>query len=233
VVGDSTWGWSKHRRCTRNRKLPLRVVPFAIVLAALGGCGSSSSSDATTIPTTTTIATTTTAVPTSLAGASGNGSGGNGGGATPASPPAPTPVPTIETVPPSSAPDTSLPDTPYFGAYTVKQIQSLGGESINGLVCDIRQPFGVNAATSKVAWVFLFTPTGNGATGNVSYTYNIPSAGESHQATGTYTVTDSDQSGTRHADLTVSDHVVFKGFDGNIPVHYKFDLVPGPACPAG
>jgi hypothetical protein len=210
------------------------------VLAVLGGCGSSSSSDATTIPTTvpTTVATTTTAataVPTSLSGASGAGSGGGGGGGggTPASPPAPTPVPTIETVPPSSAPETSLLNTPYFGAYTVKQIETLGGESINGLVCDVRLPFVVNAATSKVAWVFLFTPTGNGGTGNVAYTYNIPSAGESHQATGTYTVTDSDQSGTRHVDLTVSDHVVFKGFDGNIPVHYKFDLVPASTCPAG
>ena len=208
------------------------------MLAALGGCGSSGSSDATTIPTTTTIATTTTsttAVPTSLSGASGGGSGGDGsgGGGTPASPPAPTPVPTIATVPPSSEPETSLLDTPDFGAYTVKQIETLGGESINGLVCDIRQPFVVNAATSKVAWVFLFTPTGDGGTGNVSYTYSIPSAGESHDATGNYTVTDSDQSGTRHVNLTVSDHVVFKGFDGNIPAHYKFDLVPASTCPAG
>ncbi|MGZ4673315.1 MAG: hypothetical protein ACXWBO_11520 [Ilumatobacteraceae bacterium] len=216
----------------------MRVVPFAIVLAALGGCGSSSSSDATTIPTTTTttIATTTTsatAVPTSLSGASGGGGGGDGGGGTPTSPPAPTPVPTIATLPPSSEPDTSLLNTPDFGAYTVKQIETVGGESINGLVCDVRHPFVVNAATSKVAWVFLFTPTGNGGTGNVSYAYSIPSAGESHAATGTYTVTDSDQSGTRHVSLTVSDHVVFKGFDGNMPLHYKFDLVPASTCPAG
>ena len=206
------------------------------MLAALGGCGSSSSSDATTVPstTTTTIATpATTAVPTSLSGVSGGGGAGDGGNGAPASLPAPTPVPTIETLPPTSEPETTLPDTPYFGAYTVKQIQTLGGESINGLVCDIRQPFVVNAATSKAAWVFLFAPTGNGGTGNVSYTYSIPSAGESHDATGTYTVTDSDQSGTRHVELTVSDHVVFKGFDGNIPVRYKFDLVPAPTCPAG
>jgi hypothetical protein len=136
-------------------------------------------------------------------------------------------------VPTSSEPDTSLPDTPDFGAYTVKQIETLGGESINGLVCDIRRPFTVNAATSKAAWAFLFTPTGNGGTGTVSYAYSIPSAGESHVATGTYTVTDSDQTGTRHVELSVSDHVVFKGFDGNIPVQYKFDLVPAPTCPAG
>ena len=232
VVRNSIWDWSMHRHCSRNRKAFLRVIPFTVVLVALGGCGSSSSSGATTIATTIATATTSTpTVPTSLSGASGGGN--SGGGGTPASPPAPTPVPSIETVPTSSEPDTSLPDTPYFGAYTVTQIQTLGGESINGLVCDIRQPFGVNAATSKVAWVLLFTPTGNGGTGNVSYAYSIPSAGENHDATGTYTVTDSDQAGTRHVDLSVSDHVVFKGFDGNIPVQYKFDLVPAAACPAG
>lgn len=236
MVGDSTWGWSKHRQCGCHGTISLRVVPFAIVLVALGGCGSSSISDATTVPTTTTIATTATpakAVPTSLSGAAGGGSGDGGGGASPALPATPTPVATVVTLPASSEPETSLLDTPDFGAYSVKQIQTLGGESISGLVCDIRQPFVVNAATSKVAWVFLFTPAANGGSGNVSYTYSIPSAGESHDATGTYRVTDSDQSGTRHVNLGVSDHVVFKGFDGNIPVRYKFDLVPAPTCPAG
>jgi hypothetical protein len=136
------------------------------------------------------------------------------------------------TLPTSTEPETTLP-TPDFGAYTVKQIETVGGETINGSVCDVRRPFAVNAATSRVGWVFLFSPTGNGGTGSVSYAYSIPSAGESHTATGTYTVSDSDPNGTRHVDLTVSDHVVFKGFDGNIPLNYKFDLVPAADCPAG
>jgi hypothetical protein len=168
-----------------------------------------------------------------LSGASGGGGGGGGGGGAPVSHPASTPAPTTLTLPASTEPETSLLTTPDFGAYTVKQIETLGGESISGLVCDLRRPYTVNAATSKVAWVFQFSPIENGGTGNVSYSYSIPSAGESHTATGTYKVGDSDQSGTRRVELTVSDHVIFKGFDGNIPNRYKFDLVPAPSCPAG
>jgi hypothetical protein len=217
---------SKYRVRGRYRELPLRVAACAIALAALAGCGSSSSSAATTT-------TAATAAAKSPSGASGGGGGAGGGGGTPSSHPTPTPAPTAGTLPTSTEPDTSSPTAPGFGPYTVKQTQTLGGESINGQVCDVRIPFSVNAATSKVAWAFVFRPIGDGGTGNFSYSYNIPSAGESHQGTGSYKVSNSDQSGTRQVSLAGSDHVVFKGFDGNIPVRYKFDLVPGRSCGAG
>ena len=117
--------------------------------------------------------------------------------------------------------------------YAVKQIETLGGEAISGFVCNVSQSFSVNAATSKVAWVFAFVPQG-ATRGSVSYAYSIPSAGETHTASGTYTISQG-ANGTLVVALTVSDHVVFKGFDGNIPVHYKFNLEPAsvPSCPGG
>ena len=152
------------------------------------------------------------------AGAGGGGAGGAGAGASTATSPEPSSTPT------------QLAD--LGGPYAVKQVASLGGESISGTVCSTAKPFSVAARTSKAAWTFGFVPR-DATAGSVSYAYSIPSAGESHQATGTYTVSAPATDGTLHVSLKVSDHVVFKGFDGNIPVTYKFDLVPGggSGCP--
>ena len=119
------------------------------------------------------------------------------------------------------------------GPYTVKQIETLGGEAISGTVCSTSKPFSVLSVTPHVTFTFNFVPL-DAQHGNVTYAYSIPSAGESHDATGTYTLARVDKVGTLQLSLTVSDHVVFKGFDGNIPNHYKFNLVPsgGPPCPA-
>jgi hypothetical protein len=151
-------------------------------------------------------------------GAGGGGAGGAGAGASVAATPEP------------SATPTQLAD--LGGPYAVKQVETLGGETISGTVCSTASPFSVAARTSKVAWTFGFVPR-NATAGSVSYAYSIPSAGESHQATGTYTVSAPATDGTLHVSLQVSDHVVFKGFDGKIPVAYKFDLAPagGSACP--
>jgi hypothetical protein len=91
----------------------------------------------------------------------------------------------------------------------------------------------VASHTSKVAWTFLFVPR-NASAGAVSYAYSIPSAGETHQASGTYTIGQPAHDGTLRLSLAVSDHVVFHGFDGTIPNRYAFDLVPSGAtgCPA-
>jgi hypothetical protein len=148
-------------------------------------------------------------------GSSGGSGGSSGGGSGQASP-----APTVPTSSPTPTPG-GLPGAPYV----VKQVETLGGEAISGIVCNQSRPFTVAARTSKVAWTFVFTPEGTTA-GKVSYAYSIPSAGESHRATGTYRISAPEHNGTLHLSLTVSDHVVFKGFDGNIPVHYKFDLVP-------
>ena len=154
-------------------------------------------------------------------GVSGGGSGSGGNQSLP---------PSNETLPEATAIPT-LP-LPNAGPYVVKQIESLGGEVISGQVCSLSVPFFVNSATSKVAWVFNFIPK-DANHGILTYAYSIPSAGESHNATGSYTISPPDKDGTLHLSLSVSDHVTFKGFDGNIPVSYKFDLVPSgsTSCP--
>jgi hypothetical protein len=119
---------------------------------------------------------------------------------------------------------TELPSI-NFGPYVVKQIETLGGESISGSVCSLTQPFGVLSNTPHVAFTFNFVPQ-DAQHGTVSYTYSIPKAGESHDAAGTYSLIPVDKVGTLQLSLSVSDHVVFKGFDGNIPNKYKFNLVP-------
>ena len=75
-------------------------------------------------------------------GGSGRGNGKNGSSAT--------------SNPASSTTSTTLPLEP--GApYAVKQLASLGGETISGTVCSTSAPFFVAAATKKVAWTFRFS----------------------------------------------------------------------------
>jgi hypothetical protein len=106
--------------------------------------------------------------------------------------------------------------TTYAGPYVVKQIETLGGEVISGIMCSLTQPFGVLSNTPHVTFTFNFVPQ-DAQHGNVSYTYSIPKAGESHDAAGIYSLNPVDKDGTLQLSLSVSDHVVFKGFDGNIP----------------
>ena len=101
----------------------------------------------------------------------------------------------------------------------------MGGEVISGSVCSLTQPFNVNSVTPKVSFVFAFAPL-DAQHGGVTYKYSIPSAGETHDAKGTYKIRPSRPDGTLLLSLAVSDHVVFHGFDGNIPLRYKFELVP-------
>jgi hypothetical protein len=126
---------------------------------------------------------------------------------------------------------TQLPTT-YTGPYVVKQIETLGGEVILGIVCSLTQPFSVISNTPHVTFTFYFVPQ-DAQRGKVTYTYSIPKAGESHDAAGTYSLNQVDKDGTLQLSMSVSDHVVFKGFDGNIPNNYKFDLVPSgdTSCP--
>lgn len=145
------------------------------------------------------------------AGSGGSSSGGTGAGA-------------------SASPTPTLLADISAGPYVVKQIQTLGGEVISGTVCSLTKPFGVQSTTPKVTFTFLFVPR-DVLHGQVSYAYSVPKAGESHQANGTYTIVSLGSDGTLQLSLSVSDHVVFKGFDGNMPIRYKFNLVPtSPAC---
>jgi len=148
----------------------------------------------------------------SSAGGTGGGNSGSNGGSNESTPP---PLPDIQTRP-----------------YIVKQIETLGGEVISGVVCSLAQPFSVLSTTPHVTFSFAFVPL-NAQQGKVSYAYSIKSAGESHDASGTYSLTPVGNDGTLQLSMAVSDHVVFKGFDGNIPNHYKFNLVPSDnsTCP--
>ena len=121
---------------------------------------------------------------------------------------------------------------PSGGPYVVKQIETLGGEVISGTVCSLTQPFSVLSATPHVTFTFNFVPQ-DVQRGKVTYTYDISSAGEAHDAAGTYTLSPVGTDGTLQLSLTVSDHVVFKGFDGNILNRYKLNLVPNgtTSCP--
>jgi hypothetical protein len=126
---------------------------------------------------------------------------------------------------------TQLPDI-SIKPYVVKQIETLGGEVISGVVCSLTKPFSVLSVTPHVTFSFYFVPQ-NTQRGTVSYAYTIASAGESHDATGTYSLNQVQNDGTLQLSMTASDHVVFKGFDGNIPTQYKFNLVPSGniSCP--
>ncbi|HVP21760.1 MAG TPA: hypothetical protein VMS73_07855 [Anaerolineaceae bacterium] len=132
----------------------------------------------------------------------------------------------------SSSATPTQPSIPFTGPYVVKQIETLGGEVISGVVCSLTQPFSVLSVTPHVTFTFYFAPQ-DPAKGKVTYKYSIPSAGEAHDAAGTYSLSPVGTDGTLQLSLVVSDHVVFKGFDGNIPNRYKFNLVPSGAtsCP--
>jgi hypothetical protein len=134
--------------------------------------------------------------------------------------------------PPSEpATDTPQPPPDLHGPYDVKQLESLGHETISGMVCSVANPFFVTVTTPRNVFMFDFIPN-DASHGRITYAYNLPSAGESHSAAGTYQLSKPEHDGTLHLTMRVSDHVVFKGFDGNIPNSYKFDLVPSSAtCP--
>ena len=175
-----------------------------------------------------------TPTPTPGPAASGNGnSNGNSNPDKPAPTPTvptstPSPSPTVPTRTPSPTPTSITPTQiplPSAGPYVVKQIETLGGEVISGIVCNLTRPFSVNSNTPKVSFVFVFVPQDAGL-GTVTYAYSIPSAGETHDAKGNYTLSSAGADGTLLLSMAVSDHVTFKGFDGNIPNHSKFDLVP-------
>jgi len=129
--------------------------------------------------------------------------------------------------------ESPLADVLPVGPYVVKQIETLGNERISGSVCQLGDAFIVNFVTPRVAFSAQFTPDGSPVAGNVSYAYSIPGAGESHTAQGDYRGQPDAAMHVVHISMNVSDHVVFKGFDGNIPNRYKFDLVstPGESCP--
>lgn len=135
---------------------------------------------------------------------------------TPTSPPTPTPVPTPTITP--------------GGPYLVKQTMTRGDETLvspAGGICT-NSIWRVPVNTSTIQFLMVFDPHGvyPGINGNTfGYYYTFPSLGESHHAEGSYTLT-SKPGGSVTVSISAQDHVVFNGFDGNVPLSYQFDLVP-------
>jgi hypothetical protein len=214
----------ENRREIMKTKNPIWFIIIFIMLVSIA-CGSSASST----PTPTSVFVARPVIVGSggnagsgAGGSAGSGSGsGSGGGVkvinTPVSTPPPTPVPT-----PSHT----------TGPYNVVQIVKLGDETITGFVCDQTKQFSVNVSTPKIQFVIYFTPTISDQ-GTLAYSYNFPALGESHDATGSYTITGPGNDGSLLVNFSSKDHVVFKGFDGIIPLTDKFNLVPAqiPNCP--
>jgi hypothetical protein len=171
----------------------------------------------------------------------GGGSVGGNNAASPSATATATPTATATatataTVTPTATDTPTLtpePTTPAQGPYVVKQIMTLGHETLSGGVCKLTDPFVVNVTTPQVAFTFNFAPQAADH-GTLTYAYSIPSAGEAHDAKGTYTIKPAGTDGTLALTMDGSDHVTFKGFDGKFPVHYQFDLVPSAdvPCPA-
>jgi hypothetical protein len=124
------------------------------------------------------------------------------------------------------------PSPSELGLYVVKQIENLGHETISGVVCSLASNFTVSVAAPKVTFDFKFFPHGADR-GAWIYAYSIPSAGETHDQAGSYTVSPAAADGTLLVSTSGSDHVTFKGYDGMVPVNYKFNLVPSneTVCP--
>lgn len=157
-------------------------------------------------------------------GAGGGGGGSGSGGGSLAGTPQVTPIETVTPTP------TDFPTPTAGGPYVVKQTRSLGGEKISGQVCSLTKPFVVLSAAPKVSWAFNFVPQ-SANKGAWTYAYNIRSAGETHSASGTYSVSVPAKDGSLTLTMTGRDNVAFKGFSGPFPVNYSFDLVPSGQAP--
>jgi hypothetical protein len=59
-----------------------------------------------------------------------------------------------------------------------------------------------------------------------TYAYDIPRAGESHKASGDYTMSAPAADGSRSLTIDGKDFVTFKGFAGPMPMQYVFGLSP-------
>lgn len=206
-----------------------RMISLVLILLTMLGCGSFGSIQPTSTP---------VSLENSNGNSNSNGSG-TGSGASNNNPnsnnPDLVPPPQIEST--LQVTPTELADI-LAGPYTIRQTETLGKEKLGtppGGVC-VYHPWQVPVDTPDVSFVFVFgayAAQRGSASSPFGYAYNIPKAGESHLAQGTYILSPS-KDGSVKVSITESDHVVFKGFDGNIPGRYHFDLVPiggSAACP--
>jgi len=112
-----------------------------------------------------------------------------------------------------------------LGPYHIVKVMNLGGETVDGVVCGIDRPFVVNMQTRPATFDIKFEPADR-ARGMWTYAYDIPRAGESHKASGDYTIGAPAADGSRSLTIDGKDFVTFKGFAGPMPMHYVFGLSP-------
>ena len=112
-----------------------------------------------------------------------------------------------------------------LGPYHVVKVMNLGGEMVDGIVCAVDRPFAVHMQTRPATFDLKFEPTDK-ARGLWTYAYDIPRAGESHKASGEYTLSSPAADGSRSLTIDGKDFVTFKGFAGPMPMHYIFGLSP-------
>ncbi|HUO67080.1 MAG TPA: hypothetical protein VMV37_06065 [Gammaproteobacteria bacterium] len=142
----------------------------------------------------------TAAIP--AGGAAGPGSGGGGGGGS-----------------------GGAAASATMGPYRIVKVMNLGGEMVDGVVCGIDQAFVVRMQTRPATFDIKFEPADK-AHGMWTYAYDIPRAGESHKASGDYTMSPPAADGSRSLTIDGKDFVTFKGFAGPMPMHYVFGLAP-------
>jgi hypothetical protein len=111
------------------------------------------------------------------------------------------------------------------GPYHVVKVKNLGGEMVDGVVCAIDGPFVVHMQTRPATFDIKFEPADK-ARGMWTYAYDIPRAGESHKASGEYTMSPPAADGSRSLSIDGKDFVTFKGFAGPMPMQYVFGLSP-------
>ena len=198
-----------------------RVITICLMLATLTGCASPATPQTTSTP----------VISGNAAGGAGSSDAGGSNSNSGSNTPTPQSTPTPESTPTPQSTPTLDPTVVPVGPYVVRQTMTLADEKLetpDGGVC-LNSIWRIPANTPKVSMLFVFDPHGvssSGQAGNTfGYAYQIPDAGEAHHAEGNYTLTPNPD-GSLRVSITASDHVTFKGFDGVMPIHYGFDLVP-------
>jgi len=112
-----------------------------------------------------------------------------------------------------------------LGPYHIVKVRDLGGEMVDGVVCAVDRPFVVHMQTRPATFDIKFEPADR-ARGMWTYAYDIPRAGESHKASGEYTMSPPAADGSRSLSIDGKDFVTFRGFAGPMPMQYVFGLSP-------
>ena len=129
----------------------------------------------------------------------------------------------------SPSPTTTPTETPKppgtIGPFVVEQTKVLAGETIDGEVCSIIESFEVKVTTPAATFVMKFVPQ-TAEQGTLTWNYSIPSGPETHDATGTYTISQPGPDGRLLLSMRGTDSVAGNGFAFDQTIDYEFKLAP-------